>query len=75
MLGGTDTPHWHNRFEKGCDDYETPRPAAMPGDFASSAGGWCEAGALKREAAWAGGPEFNWPEKNCCACGKAVTAS
>jgi hypothetical protein len=64
-----DVAGWTNPFGKTCADYATPLPAAPRGDSSREAGGWCEAGALKREAAWAGGVAFGWPEKSCCACG------
>jgi len=37
------------------------------------AGGWCDraTGRLKASARWAGGAEYGWPERHCCACGRA----
>ena len=49
-----DDSSWNNLHGKTCADY----------------GGYCEAGAFRLGASWAGGEVFNWPERHCCACGK-----
>ena len=45
---------WNNLHGKACIDYSA----------------YCQAGAFRLGASWAGGEVFNWPERNCCACGK-----
>ena len=54
--GCTDDALWENHSGRKCDDY--------------SREGWCKAGAL--EIKWTGGAQFNFPERACCACGKAA---
>ena len=49
-----DDSAWNNLHGKACIDYSA----------------YCEAGAFRLGASWAGGEVFNWPERNCCACGK-----
>ena len=49
-----DDSAWNNLHGKACLDYSA----------------YCEAGAFRLGASWAGGEVFNWPERNCCACGK-----
>ena len=61
MLGScTDTPAWNNLPRPGgplsCADYVTSR--------------LCASGGFVSGAEWAGGEAFNFPEFNCCACGK-----
>ena len=55
-LGGrcVDDSAWNNLHGKACMDYSA----------------YCEAGAFRLGASWAGGEVFNWPERHCCACGK-----
>ena len=55
-LGGrcVDDSAWNNLHGKACIDYSA----------------YCEAGAFRLGASWAGGEVFNWPERHCCACGK-----
>jgi hypothetical protein len=60
-----------NPFGKSCADYATPVPPSPQGSAESLAGGWCQAGGLKPGAQWAGGEAHGWPEKHCCACGRA----
>ena len=62
MLGScTDTPAWNNLPRPGgplsCADYVTSR--------------LCASGGFVSGAEWAGGEAFNFPEFNCCACGKS----
>ena len=42
------------------------------GSISLVAGGWCDraSGRLKASARWAGGAEYGWPERHCCACGR-----
>ena len=73
--GCADTPHWRNPFGRTCADYATPVPPSKRGKPEAHGfgltGGWCEAGHLKAGARWAGGGVHGWPERHCCACGKA----
>ena len=32
---------------------------------------YCFAGEVGRGREWIAGPKHNWPERHCCACGKA----
>jgi hypothetical protein len=32
--------------------------------------GWCKDRAVAQEHAWTSGEHWNWPERNCCGCGK-----
>ena len=77
-IGCVDEPGWTNPWGKTCADYATPVPPSdqgKPGPHGFRlTGGWCEAGRLKPEAAWAGGAVHRWPERNCCACGRAALA-
>ena len=75
LLGCTDDRRWANPWGKTCADYETPLPAAKRFDGARAAGGWCAAGSLKPEAHWAGGAQFGWPERHCCACGRNASST
>ena len=52
----TDTPGWHNQYDSDCATYVTDKR--------------CAAKAMRPGNEWAGGAEWNWPEHNCCACGK-----
>ena len=63
LLGATcqDNPAWDNHSGKTCADYHTNR--------------WCTGGWLAPGSEWTGGPQFNWPERACCACGKQGAAS
>ena len=54
MSGCIDTAMWENHSGRRCVDYERER--------------WCLSGALA--VTWTGGAQFNFPEANCCACGK-----
>eukprot|EP00966_Prymnesium_polylepis_P060884 1412212-Prymnesium_polylepis.3 len=54
-----DTAGWHNKVEKTCADY---------------AENYCANRAFKAGNAWLGGEAFNWPERNCCECGKRPPA-
>ena len=46
---------------------------SFQGHTSPVAGGWCDRvwGRLKSGAQWAGGAEYGWPERYCCACGRA----
>merc|ERR1711920_447171 len=66
-----DTPDWHNGFQ-WCS-YEVPQDSGTK--YCSSEGwtcegyewkGWCKDGRVY----YGGGAGFNYPENNCCACGK-----
>ena len=68
-LGCRDDPKWgHNGYGKRCHEYEYPRQPATP-KGAERGAGWCAAGALKPGSEWAGGANFRYPERACCACG------
>ena len=49
-----DDAGWNNLHGKSCADYAA----------------YCDAGAFRLGASWAGGEVFNFPERSCCACGK-----
>merc|ERR1711988_807424 len=66
-----DTPNWHNGFHY-CSSEVPPESGTK---YCSSEGwtcagyewhGWCQHG----EIHYGSGAEFNYPEDNCCACGK-----
>ncbi|CAF1569520.1 unnamed protein product [Didymodactylos carnosus] len=60
LLCCIDTPDWSNRQSGGghtCFEYE----------FIYK---WCVNGTLALNSEWTGGAFFNYPELNCCACGK-----
>ena len=58
----TDTPGWDNGYGFGCEG------------SLSYASGWCAGGAVVAGQEWALGPTYNYPEMNCCACGKPPPA-
>merc|ERR1711953_1040707 len=69
--GSMDTPDWNNGFQ-WCS-YEVPQDSGTK--YCTSEGwtcegyewkGWCKDGRVY----YGGGAEFNYPENNCCACGK-----
>ena len=70
--GCEDERGWRNPYGRGCDDYARRVAPAAAGEGALVAGGWCEGGRLKPEAAWAGGSQYGWPERHCCACGRGT---
>lgn len=49
-----DTIGWENNRGKSCTDYTT----------------WCADGLFRVGSEWAAGEVFNFPEQNCCVCGK-----
>ena len=52
----TDTPLWDDgAFGEDCNTYRTY---------------WCERNAMKPEYEFMFGSKSNYPEKNCCGCGK-----
>ena len=50
-----DTPGWNNGAY-GCDTYKSKK--------------WCEGGSAAPGSQWTLGKQFNYPEDNCCICGK-----
>ena len=57
VVGGCgDTAGWSNRFSASCASY--------------SAEGHCADGSIVTGHEWAAGEGFDFPEKNCCVCGK-----
>jgi len=61
-MGCEDTPYWENGFTKrllSCEDYELT--------------GWCVGGELLDLSV--GGALFNYPERNCVACGKCNSSN
>jgi hypothetical protein len=52
-----DTPDWDNHAGKGCADYSKE---------------YCVSGAFRPGSEWTAGEGFNFPETNCCACGKSL---
>ena len=59
----TDTPGWDNG----------PRPGG-PLSCVQYANLYCMNGAFREHMSWTSGAAFNYPEQNCCACGKAFGA-
>jgi hypothetical protein len=55
----TDTTGWDNGWGFGC---------VGPSSYTSE--GWCARGAALPGQEWTLGPTYNYPEKNCCVCGK-----
>merc|ERR1719478_2062055 len=51
----TDTPRWTNGNRKSCDDY-----AEL----------WCSNGDYREGFRFTTGQKYNYPEHNCCVCGK-----
>ena len=51
----TDTKDWVNGDGYGCASY---------------ASRWCENGGAKEGQEWTLGQRYNYPENNCCVCGK-----
>jgi len=71
-----DTPNWHNGFHY-CSSEVPPESGTK---YCSSEGwtcagyewhGWCQHG----EIHYGAGAQFNYPEDNCCACGKECSGS
>ncbi|UJR34486.1 hypothetical protein I4U23_021894 [Adineta vaga] len=65
-----DTPNWYNGYKhanngKGwtCSEYATVGPDR-------SGAPWCKDGAVTKGSEWTLGAKYNYPEKNCCVCGK-----
>lgn len=56
ITGCSSVPGWTNGHGKGCDVYSA----------------YCPGGTLSKEFEWLGGSQFNFPEKSCCACGRAA---
>jgi hypothetical protein len=56
----TDTPNFWNGYY-GCAEY-----ARRP---------WCAGGAFSPGQGWTGGSRYNYPENNCCICGKPATTA
>ena len=54
-LGCLDSNSWSNGKGHGCDSYATT---------------WCQNGGAKPGNEWTLGSKFNYPELNCCVCGK-----
>merc|ERR1712176_92346 len=72
-----DTPKWTNGYH--CQDETTPPAYPTPAEGCSFQGwtcegyesqGWCKDGTINFGA----GSDFNYPEKNCCACGGGRSA-
>merc|ERR1712107_299718 len=73
----TNTPNWHNLYD--CTSQSSdPQLCTKQG--------WTCAGYIKMSFCRDGrpahfdegtpsGPQLNWPERNCCACGKAASTS
>eukprot|EP00962_Isochrysis_galbana_P046439 scaffold18690_cov121-Isochrysis_galbana.AAC.1 len=51
------TAGWLNPYGLACKDYETE---------------YCAGGGFRPGQDWAGGKDYNYPERNCCACGKCT---
>jgi len=63
LLGSTcsDTPNWANPHGYGCDAYQSQ--------------GWCANGGAAPGKAWTLGASFQYPENNCCVCGKSADSA
>ena len=57
-----DTPDWRNDWDVDCSSY-------------ASKEGWCANGAVVPGEEWALGATNNYPEDNCCVCGKPPPSS
>ena len=57
-LACVDTDCWDNGYGHDCKSYGER---------------WCENGAAKAGSEWTLGSKYNYPENNCCVCGKAST--
>ena len=57
-LDCADTDSWVNGYEQDCKSYSKR---------------WCENGAAKPGSEWSFGSYYNYPENNCCVCGKGKT--
>ena len=55
IIGCVDTTNWNNGFSQYCATY---------------AASWCENGKAKSGWEWTLGAKYNYPENNCCVCGK-----
>ena len=75
QAGCTDTPNWYNGYYLGngglgwtCADYITagPNKAGAP---------WCADGQVTSGNEWALGSVYNYPDDNCCACGKGTVTT
>ena len=53
-----DTDCWENGYDHDCNSYATQ---------------WCENGAANTGSEWTLGSTYNYPENNCCVCGKGNT--
>merc|ERR1712166_1660847 len=51
---------WSNGSGHGCEPYGNR---------------WCEAGKARAGSEWTLGAKWEFPEKNCCVCGKAAAAA
>jgi hypothetical protein len=58
-LDCVDTENWNNIVGFTCFEYEVIQL-------------WCANGKFTPSNNWTGGPQFNYPERNCCACGKGL---
>jgi len=52
-----DTASWDNTSGKGCEQYAE----------------YCANGSFRPGSEWTGGEAFNFPEANCCSCGKPLS--
>merc|ERR1719443_77136 len=54
-----DTRGWSNGYRHGCASYKAR---------------WCSNGGPKPGQGWTLGSKYNFPERNCCVCGKDAQA-
>ena len=54
-IGCIDTPSWVNGHGYDCNSYGKR---------------WCQDGSAKPGKEWTLGAKYNYPENNCCVCGK-----
>ena len=62
VLDCIDTENWRNTAGFSCFEYEVTQR-------------WCANGKLIDSQRWTGGQRYNYPERNCCACGKGISVS
>ena len=55
-LACVDTDGWENGAGRDCNSY--------------ASNNWCENEAIKED--WTSGSPYNYPENNCCVCGKRI---
>jgi hypothetical protein len=70
-----DTPNWHNGWSgakcgKGLTCYQYATSGYYNGGTP-----WCKDGKVTSGSEWTLGAKYNYPEKNCCVCGKGTNGN